>query len=116
MLDNLDKVLVDVLLGLLGIDPHQLALVLLLDQRLEALVLNQLLLYVRMLVFHVVHKTIQDCLVCEVLIEDIVVFVSDRVKSPLLKLLVDQVLRHVQGDEDVRLLVLEFLKLIDLLD
>ena len=116
MLDDLDEVLVDVLLGLLGIDPHQLSLVLLLDQGLEALVLDQLLLDVRVLVLNVVHKTIQDCLVCQVLVEDVVVFVSDRVEPPLLKLLVDQVLGHVQGDEDVGLLVLEFLKLVDLLD
>ena len=58
-----------------------------------------------MLVLNVVYKTVQDGLICHILVEDVVVFVCQRVEPSLLKLLVDQVLRHIQRDEDVWLVV-----------
>lgn len=87
----------DLLDGLLCIDPHNKVSVLLQNMLHETTVLQQFLLDVRMLVLWLVLQSIQDCFVLDVLRQNEVELVRHWVESPLFKFLVDQVVTHVKS-------------------
>lgn len=88
---------------LLGIYANNRSRVLLHNLAHETAVLQQLLLYHRVLVLDLVLKAGQDCLILDVLAQDIVIAVGQRVETALLELFVYQVVTHVEGDHEARL-------------
>lgn len=105
VLDGLNNVFIDYVWVLFSIDSNKLQLVLVVDELSEGAVLKQLLLDVWMLILWLVNQAIQNVIIKNSFLEDIVIFVSNRIKSSLLQFLVDQVVLHLKGDEEVWLLV-----------
>ena len=48
----------------------------------------------------IVDEPVEDAIILDVLVEHVVVSVSLRVVSPLLKLFIDEVVAHLQGHEE----------------
>ena len=112
-LNSLDEVLVNFLRSLFRVDSNDRVGVLLEHVLHEATVLEQLLLNDRVLVLRLVLQPSKNGLVPYVLTQDVVVLVCYGVEAPLLQLLVDQVVTHVEGD-DKTWLQIELLKHADL--
>ena len=100
MLDCLYEVLQDYAVGLLSVDANQLVRVFSVDQLLESPVFEELLFDLWVLVVVLVDEPVEDAIILDVLVEHVVVSVSLRVVSPLLKLFIDEVVAHLQGHEE----------------
>lgn len=101
MFDGLNNVPKDGLLVLFGIDSDELVGELGVDELLESSVLKELLFDLGMLVVVLVHQASEDLVVCDMLVEHIIEFVCNWVKTSLLQLLVNEVVRHFKGNEQV---------------
>ncbi len=105
MFDRLDHVFQYGSVVLLPVDADEVRGVLGVDQLLKSSVLQQLLFDLGMLVVGSVQQSLQNLVIVYVFLEHVVEPVGHRVEPPLLQLVVDQVVTHLQRHEEAGLLI-----------